>query len=472
MSKFLYGASVQGIQSYIFETNRLKEIIGASKIVESLNKINFKERYSLEKEPKVILQIAGSVILSFEIEEDVKKVFKKFIKDVKEKAYGIVISQAVVSYDDYKEGRAKLEEMLKIQRNIVDIPQDFHFSILKQNPRTAKPLFKVAKEKQKEVFYDKSSWQKLQAFNEFARDEIKNSDEKPIFETEDLSNSKNKIAVIHADGNGLGNLVKDMDENELIEFSDKLDFATNEAAKNAIKRVKNESKAEFKHRVIILDGDDLSIICDATYGLMFTEYFLDEFERLTERIYKGNNLTSSAGIVYCNEKFPLHYAVDLAKSLCLVAKKDSRTIDAILPPSSIMFHNTQSSYVKSYDKFIKDELTLGQNLNGENIRCDFGAYFLKKQENKPKIEDLRKTICDFKEDESPASRLREWLSKLEVSENYAKNDLLRINEITNFTSKNLSNLHKDLSLQNLIVEKDGFKKTPIYDILQILSVEV
>ena len=30
MSKYLYGAAVQGIQGYIFQTNELQDIIGAS----------------------------------------------------------------------------------------------------------------------------------------------------------------------------------------------------------------------------------------------------------------------------------------------------------------------------------------------------------------------------------------------------------------------------------------------------------
>ena len=34
MTKFLYGASVQGIQRFIFQTNDLKDIVGASELVE------------------------------------------------------------------------------------------------------------------------------------------------------------------------------------------------------------------------------------------------------------------------------------------------------------------------------------------------------------------------------------------------------------------------------------------------------
>ena len=36
MTKYLYGASVQGIQQFIFQTNELKDIVGASELVESI----------------------------------------------------------------------------------------------------------------------------------------------------------------------------------------------------------------------------------------------------------------------------------------------------------------------------------------------------------------------------------------------------------------------------------------------------
>ena len=36
MSKYLYGAAVQGIQDFIFKTNELKHIVGASELVEQI----------------------------------------------------------------------------------------------------------------------------------------------------------------------------------------------------------------------------------------------------------------------------------------------------------------------------------------------------------------------------------------------------------------------------------------------------
>ena len=45
--KWLYGASVQGIQGYIFQSNKLKDVIGASELVKDLRETNFKKELVL-----------------------------------------------------------------------------------------------------------------------------------------------------------------------------------------------------------------------------------------------------------------------------------------------------------------------------------------------------------------------------------------------------------------------------------------
>ncbi len=56
MSKYLYGVSIQGIQEFIFKTNKLKEIIGASKIVEDMDSKDFQTEYNLKEKPEKLLQ--------------------------------------------------------------------------------------------------------------------------------------------------------------------------------------------------------------------------------------------------------------------------------------------------------------------------------------------------------------------------------------------------------------------------------
>ena len=45
--KWLYGASGQGIQGYIFQTNKLKDVIGASELVKDLCETDFKKEFVL-----------------------------------------------------------------------------------------------------------------------------------------------------------------------------------------------------------------------------------------------------------------------------------------------------------------------------------------------------------------------------------------------------------------------------------------
>lgn len=43
----MYGTSVQGIQGYIFQTNKLKDVIGVSELVKDLRETNFKKEFVL-----------------------------------------------------------------------------------------------------------------------------------------------------------------------------------------------------------------------------------------------------------------------------------------------------------------------------------------------------------------------------------------------------------------------------------------
>jgi len=459
MSKYLYGASVQGIQEFIFKTNRLKEIVGASEIVKNIKKL-FEDNFQANE---VLLNAAGNIKVIFESEEECKKAVLNFPKMVMQKAYGITLSQAVIKLDaNYTQDDIdKLEANLKIQRNRPSIPLDSSINIMKLNPSTAKPL--VNKDN------DKSTQKKLNAYDKFLQENSRNREFNNI---SDFSNDKNKIAVIHIDGNGLGQIVPKLG-NRLSSFSKKL----NKATEDAFAQTRDES---MSIRDVVLGGDDVTVICNANEALEFTRRFLQNFEDKTSKIkeLKAINikkLTACAGIAYCNEKYPFHYAVDLAETLCGVTKKHAKAIDENLAPSSLMFHNIQSSNFQSWKKFIEEELTIKNDV--QEIRCDFGPYYLF-QENQPPMEKLQISVEAYRCDGSPISRLRNWMSELYKSDKNAANLLTRINEVTeqsgkwrcDIMDKNLENLYEKLSNGDLIITKDGCEKTPIYDILQILSV--
>ena len=465
--KYLYGASTQGIQEFIFKTNKLQEIIGASEIVKSINDDFGKENNSVE----IILNAAGNIKAIFDDKDKLQKHIKDFAKKIQQNAYGITISQAVVEYNEnnIQQSINNLEINLKIQRNRPSIPLDLSIGIMELAPSTAKPLFKYSGNK-----LDKASSQKRDAYQNWFKNKRK---EKPeLDELKDISkfsNSKNKIAVIHIDGNGLGALIPKLKDDyniKLSEFSKKLDIATKQAFDIA--------KKGKELREIILGGDDVTVIINANDALDFTKEFMKSFEEETSKIFenKKHKLTTCAGIAFTNHKYPFHYAVELAEELCGVAKKHSKAIDQNRAPSCLMFHNVHSSSFQSWDKYVSDELTI-QN-DKQTIQYDFGPYYLN-EDKQPKIETLLDCVKEYSKDGSPISRLREWLSQLEKSDSYSENLLKRINKVTKsledgWNSKKISGLflelNEHLSNEKLIVYKDEKNRSPIFDILQIKSV--
>jgi len=110
--KYLYGASVQGIQNFIFETGKLQEIAGASEIVELICTIKYKEFIDEEK-VEVLMAAAGNIKLIAD-SQDLKKIVREFPKAVQEFAPGITISQAVVECNGEND-IGILETKLRIQ---------------------------------------------------------------------------------------------------------------------------------------------------------------------------------------------------------------------------------------------------------------------------------------------------------------------------------------------------------------------
>jgi hypothetical protein len=413
---------------------------------------------------EILMQAAGNIKAIFDDKEKLEKVVREFPKKIMQKAYGITISQAVVDmekpeFDTQDKAIKELEKRLKTQRNKPSIPLDMSINILQLTKKTARPLYEIALDPEGNIEkLDKSSSQK----RDFSKNRVN---------IDPLANSKGKIAIIHADGNGLGAIVPKLAEHgKLSSFSIQLNVATQNAFKNA--------KTDTMHiRKIILGGDDMTVVCNANDALEFTKNFLENFEVETKKIEElkeigFEKLTACAGIAYCNEKFPFHYAVDLAEALCSATKKHAKAINKDLAPSSLMFHNVQSSNFQSWDKFIKDELTIKNDQ--KTIRCDFGAYYLN-QEGQVSIEDFINTVQAYAQERSPISSLRSWMSELHKSHQSADNMLKRIDEMASKNhrwseSLKANDLSKPLlTKEALLPQKDGMTKTPIYDILQILS---
>ena len=168
-------------------------------------------------------------------------------------------------------------------------------------------------------------------------------DDRIAYNIEDITQKNDWIAIIHADGNGLGQVVQKVgyDPVKFKAFSEKLDEATTASAISAYKAVKeqfNDSEV-IPIRPIVLGGDDLTLVCRADLALDFVETFIQEFENNTRKMLVHNGesllanvfenetdkrLTACAGIAYIKSSFPFYYGYNLAEALCSQAKKDAK----------------------------------------------------------------------------------------------------------------------------------------------------
>ncbi|ULB47102.1 hypothetical protein H4N54_07130, partial [Limnospira fusiformis KN01] len=176
------------------------------------------------------------------------------------------------------------------------------------------------------------------------------------------------LAVVHADGNGLGQIFIKFEKyigqektnrnyiKKYREFSLALDFCTEAAFKKAIKVFKQESE-NCPIVPLIVGGDDLTVVCHGEYALEFTRVFLQEFEKETKNeshiaevaqaAFGVNRLSACAGISIVKRHFPFSVAYDLAEKLIKSAKDVKRKVltpdsndknQTPFPCSAIDFH--------------------------------------------------------------------------------------------------------------------------------------
>ena len=446
MSKYLYGAAVQGIQSFIFQSNKLREIVGASEIVEKICTDFFNEI-----EPNNdgrIQQAAGKILYLFEgddAEERCQKVVYEFPYKVMNFAPGITISQAVVDmskceFDTFAKSVNEIERRLKVQRNIPINSVTTGLMGIERSHTTGLPVCHLTTP-DKNDHIDYGTWHKLYYKNNkdnvVQQQTTKRLCEKSFglkditkfiaYDIEEITLKNDWIAIIHADGNGLGKVVQAVGKQKDVfrEFSMQLDIATKEAAQKAFEAIESKfgDKKVIPIRPVVLSGDDMTVIIRGDLAIDYANAFISAFEDQTkahlgdilreQHVFADDKdcLTACAGIAFIKSSYPFYYGYQLAEDLCGQAKKDTKSIHGAetnhLPPSCLMFHKVQDSFIVDYKDIERRELTTKDGLSFKA-----GPYYIHPQDSKNTVEDLAKASELLSSDNGDGikSGIRNWVS--------------------------------------------------------------
>lgn len=424
MSKYLYGAAVQGIQDFIFKTNELRHIVGASELVEQICTSAFDE---FAKNGESVVRAAGNIKFIFDSEIDCRKAVREFPKKVMTMAPGITISQAVVLYDkDFGKAIDQIEALLKVQRNKPQRSVTYGLLGMKRANNTGLPV--ISKEDyrdeptlQKECYVDiEGLCEKSFGISPIPKSAVAKN-------INDITGKNDWIAIIHADGNGLGKVVQKVGKNKDIFrcFSQELDAATKEAAQLAYRSIESKfiDKKVIPIRPVVLSGDDITVIIRGDLAIAYIDVFIKAFEEKTQEHLGGilrqesvfadgkDFLTACAGIAFIKSSYPFYYGYQLAEELCGYAKKDTKAIHGAdsnhLPPSCLLFHKVQDSFIISYEDIIKRELTAK---DGMSFKA--GPYYVIPQEGKNSVNVLTESskLLNSENGDGIKSGIRNWIS--------------------------------------------------------------
>ncbi|MDR4497174.1 MAG: hypothetical protein MRK02_04505 [Candidatus Scalindua sp.] len=337
------------IHDFVFATNKLKEIRGASAI---LNELNLERTYELMKGrgEKIFLGggsgklIFGDISHAHDFCRDLEEMYKSST------AGEASITTAIVPYDDSTEamfmeslyrGEKELRKNKDFKYQPFQLLSDHYFKVCESSgifpaeiiETGDNKLISAACSKKREIADEgKNSF-----FEEFVMF-VKKSENTSLGERIErnnwhtiLSNDLKKllpgeinslasisdgyIGLIYADGNRMGQRLQNISNiEEYTTFSDRILVSTKSAIFEALAINLNMSD-QFPFEILLLGGDDLLVIVPADKAIAVAIDFCDNFR------VKSKEVSMSAGVVIAHANYPIHQMIDYGKQLLKSAKK-------------------------------------------------------------------------------------------------------------------------------------------------------
>lgn len=375
------------IQDFIFSTNKLKQIVGASHLVncaqrdwvhDCLNDLHLRHnildinaqeedkwlsnaRIEDEKiDAELVYSGGGNTLLIFNSKENAILFTKKISRKVIEEAPGLrlVISHYPFNWRESalggKDGvlQEAFKELSKRKLHSTPITSEPGVGVTAQCTYTDLPAVKEVDN----ITESSTVIAKIKA-EQAGHLRLQNTlclDRYPEFPKEmdqlgGTKGEKNLLAIVHIDGNGMGdrisvsrNAFTEIDQNraciqKLRHFSFSIQRASNLALQETLNFLiskidpENVMADEIKingnqlpFRPIVFGGDDLTFVCDGRIGLSLATYFLQQ--AATKELADGNPLFCRAGVAIVNSHFPFSRAYVLAEELCSSAKNRIKEI--------------------------------------------------------------------------------------------------------------------------------------------------
>lgn len=391
---------IGGIQSYIFGSNRLRENIGASY---SIKRATSQPSDVLDgwidplaAEAQVIFAGGGHTCILFYAKASAKLWIRQYSLRMLNKAAGLRFAVGISAEFDYNAGAYDIKTYIKQAREDCERAQNSYnttpatlglgvtvacrstglvatqqcHTVAKADgdyPISREIVAKTVAASKSGDAIDPAMADLLHQIDAFKLINQKYSIPRDFDDFGRTTGKYSYLAVVHADGNGIGKLIQSLAElkttnQRFIDFYRTLSQLINRLGAAAMNKtvtflseiITNDTFKELTHyleidrdtdnpffplRPLVYGGDDITFVCDARVAFHVTEVLLEEFTRQSKELLSKlkqdfpeeassfpHELSACAGITIFRTHYPFARAYDLAEELCASAKQLSNVV--------------------------------------------------------------------------------------------------------------------------------------------------
>lgn len=358
MSKFLIVAEVDKIQSFVFRSSRLREVAGASRLLEDLC-VEIKRKYA----DRALSSAGGSfriVVDESEIDKVISDLRQKFEQNI-----GGSITITSVPYssnnDVIKRGNAKLrraklqgsdpepvwyspyhaicassgEELAVAYERPGGFSKEGQPRFPDERPRyIGRTTLQKGDESAANKLLDKFIARMQENTNLQDIEKLPNPTEADTYAQFD---SRQYVAYMVSDGNGMGAVFNDCSPEQLSDLSGKIGEITTDALIHAVEGMCAETHRNGQMRFPVLPlisgGDDLFVLMPAPWSVDVAKRFCEAYQagmstqlRSMGLLTEQENATTGVAVVICKASYPYRIAYEYAHELLGKAKRRSKDI--------------------------------------------------------------------------------------------------------------------------------------------------
>lgn len=378
--KVLAMYDAKGIQEYIYRTDKVKDVIGASYIVENIilealknaveragaggeNKCQIEwcdtEGPLPYEEKDLDIQVlfigGGNAYVLFRSRSLCTRVNQMMSRYILEHAYSLRLAVAICEKresfaDDYKNLQRQMREnrdSMMVSKLSGTVP------VMKEELKTGFPATMIDPQSEKdigkEIGEETNLKQKAYARKrEAAGDSFKK--EEQIFDN--LVTQKgvdSRLAVVHIDGNSMGVRIRRIvegiqDYTEAVNKMREISFQITKSYRDTFQKMHDyftdrqggqegipDKEGKYVVREILVAGDDVTYVCNARIALESVKYFARDIA--SKAMVKENSRISlkkygfsvCAGVAFIGSHFPFRIGYDVAEQCCNSAKKRAKS---------------------------------------------------------------------------------------------------------------------------------------------------